>query len=79
MKYALIGCGRISVNHIKAALNNNLEIIAVCDILTHKMDAMLEKFNLKNSSIKRYTDYNEMIKNERPEIVSIATESGHSC
>ena len=53
MKYALIGCGRISVNHIKAALNNNLEIIAVCDILTHKMDAMLEKFNLKNSSIKR--------------------------
>lgn len=76
MKYALIGCGRISVNHIKAALNNNLEIIAVCDILTHKMDAMLEKFNLKNSSIKRYTDYNEMIKNERPEIVSIATESG---
>ena len=22
MKYALIGCGRIAVNHIKAALNN---------------------------------------------------------
>lgn len=29
MKYALIGCGRIATNHIKAALNNNLEIIAV--------------------------------------------------
>ena len=26
MKYALIGCGRIAVNHIKAALNNHLEI-----------------------------------------------------
>ena len=33
MKYALIGCGRISVNHIQAALNNNLEIVGICDFL----------------------------------------------
>lgn len=26
MNYALIGCGRIAVNHIKAALNNKLNI-----------------------------------------------------
>ena len=26
MKYALIGCGRIAVNHMKAALNNELEM-----------------------------------------------------
>ena len=26
MKYALIGCGRVSKNHIKAATLNNLEI-----------------------------------------------------
>ena len=32
MKYALIGCGRIAVNHIKAAKNNNLEIVALCDV-----------------------------------------------
>ena len=32
MKYALIGCGRISTNHIKAAINNKLDIVAVCDI-----------------------------------------------
>ena len=36
MKYALIGCGRIAVNHIKAALNNELSIVAVCDILPKK-------------------------------------------
>ena len=41
MKYALIGCGRIAVNHIKAAINNNLEIVAVCDVLPEKMDAIL--------------------------------------
>ena len=33
MKYALIGCGRIAVNHMKAAINNKLEIVAVCDDL----------------------------------------------
>ncbi len=32
MKYGLIGCGRIAVNHVKAAQNNGLEFVAACDI-----------------------------------------------
>lgn len=32
MKYALIGCGRISPNHIVAAQKNGLEIVAICDL-----------------------------------------------
>ena len=77
MKYALIGCGRIAVNHIKAAVNNKLDIAAVCDTLPEKMDALLEKFDLQSDgSIKRYTDYKEMIEKEKPELASIATESG---
>ncbi len=78
MKYALIGCGRIAVNHMKAALNNKLEIVAVCDVLPEKMEAILEKYDLQNDdSIKRYTDYKEMIEKEQPELASIATESGN--
>lgn len=78
MKYALIGCGRIAVNHMKAALNNKLEIVAVCDVLPEKMEAILEKYDLQNdTSIKRYTDYKEMIEKEQPELASIATESGN--
>lgn len=77
MKYALIGCGRIAINHMKAAINNSLEIVAVCDILLEKMDAILEKYDLnEKSSIKKYTDYKQMIREEKPELVSIATESG---
>lgn len=77
MKYALIGCGRIAVNHIKAALNNELSIVAVCDILPEKMESLLAKYDLQNDkSITRYADYKEMIKAEKPELVSIATESG---
>ena len=60
MKYALIGCGRIAVNHIKAALNNRLEIRAVCDVLPEAMEALLAKYGLeKNAAIHRYTDYKE--------------------
>lgn len=79
MKYALIGCGRISTNHIKAAVNNSskLELSAVCDIVPERMQQLLEKHGLENDdSIKRYTDYKIMIEEIAPELVSIATESG---
>lgn len=78
MKYALIGCGRIATNHMKAAVNNKLEIVAVCDVLPEKMETLLEKHELQNNiSIKRYDDYKQMIVAEKPELVSIATESGN--
>lgn len=78
MKYALIGCGRIATNHMKAATNNDLEIIAVCDIIPEKMEQLLAKHELQNEpDIKRYDDYQKMIEKERPQLVSIATESGN--
>lgn len=77
MKYALIGCGRISTNHIKAAVNNKLEIIAVCDIVPEHMENVLAKHGIEgDTSIKRYTDYRKMVRESKPELVSIATESG---
>ncbi len=77
MKYALIGCGRIAVNHMKAAINNELEIVAVCDVLEEKMEELLAKYGLeKDESIKRYTDYKKMVEELQPELASIATESG---
>lgn len=77
MKYALIGCGRIAINHIIAAVNNKLEIVAVCDPLKDAMESILAKKELnEDDSIHRYTDYKEMLAKEQPELVSIATESG---
>lgn len=75
MKYALIGCGRISPNHIMAAINNNLEFVAICDIDEVCMTDKIKKFSLPES-VKTYTDYKEMLANEKPELVAIATESG---
>lgn len=78
MKYALIGCGRIAVNHVKAVVNNDLEFIAMCDIDDSKFDIMLNKAGSGSfDDTKRYTDYKKMLV-EHPEIelVAIATESG---
>ena len=77
MKYVLIGCGRIAVNHIKAVLNNHLELAAVCDVKPEAMETLLAKHGLeKDTSIRRYTDYREMIEAEQPTLAAIATESG---
>ena len=59
MKYALIGCGRISTNHIAAAKANNLEFVGICDINPQNMHDKILKFEL--DPIHTYTDFKEMI------------------
>ena len=83
LRYALVGCGRISTNHVKAAVNNkdDLEFCAVCDIIPANMENVLSKHGLENDdSIKRFTNYKELVtefeKAGTPlKLVSIATES----
>ena len=78
MKYALIGCGRISTNHVKAVINNKLEFAAACDIVPENIESVLAKNGLENdSTIRRYTDYKQMVEEVQPELVGIATESGN--
>ncbi len=75
MRYALIGCGRISPNHIAAAVNNNLDIVALCDLAQDNIEYILSKLNILKP-ICKYTDYKQMLEKEKPELVAIATESG---
>ncbi len=78
MKYALIGCGRIAVNHVISVVNNNLEFVAACDIVPENIDVLFDKTEYKDrDSVERYTDYKLMI-DEHPELelIAIATSSG---
>lgn len=78
MKYALIGCGRIAINHIKACINNNLELCGLCDIDKEKIQILIDKSEVTDGEqIHKYTNYKEMLEVEKPELVSIATESGY--
>ena len=76
MKYALIGCGRISPNHIAAALANKLEIVGFCDVDEIAMEDKILKFKLDERITRKFLDYHEMIELLKPELVSICTESG---
>ena len=77
MKYAIIGCGRIATNHIKAVILNNLELVAACDLEPGNIEALLEKHELQDSNIAKYIDYKQMI-DEHPELslIAITTSSG---
>lgn len=75
LNYAIIGCGRISPNHIAAAIENNLNIVALCDTISEKMENMKEQFSLSDD-VKLYTDYLEMLKKESLDLIAICTESG---
>lgn len=74
MNYALIGCGRIAVNHMKAALLNKLNIVAVCDVNPDAMKHLLAAYDLKQA--KCYTDYKTMLAENDIQLAAIATESG---
>ncbi len=74
MKYVLIGCGRISPNHIAAAKSSGLEIAGLCYQNPDMMKDKALAFHLEN--VHQYTDYHEMLEKEKPELAAVATESG---
>lgn len=77
MKYALIGCGMISPNHIKAALANDLEIVALCDLVEDNRNKALELIpEEKRAEVTLYESHLEMLEKEHPDIVAIALGSG---
>jgi len=67
MKIAFIGCGRISKKHTEAIKKNNLKLVAVCDIDLNRA---------KRFGVPYYKNYQEMLKKESIDIVSILTPSG---
>ncbi|MEH7504652.1 Gfo/Idh/MocA family oxidoreductase [Neobacillus drentensis] len=81
LKFAILGCGRISYKHVEALINNNdeAELVALCDITEEKSIQRKEQYDseISNSDVKIYTDYIEMLKNEDIDVVTIATESGY--
>lgn len=74
MNYGLIGCGKISENHIKAALDNNFNISFISDIKDEKMNELIKKFQLADT--KKYIDYHDFDLDD-VDFVSIATPSGN--
>lgn len=76
MRYALIGCGRISPNHLAAAKANNLDLVAVSDLDQAAAQQRLKDQGYDPNEIPFYLDYKELLEKEKPEMVAICTDSG---
>ncbi|MDD4564895.1 MAG: Gfo/Idh/MocA family oxidoreductase [Eubacteriales bacterium] len=86
LKFAIIGCGRISYKHVEALVNNFHEaiLVAACDVIKERAEEQSQKYE---KSIRdqygiavvctAYDDYKIMIANEEIDVVTIATESGY--
>ncbi|WP_291270412.1 Gfo/Idh/MocA family oxidoreductase [Geothrix sp.] len=69
---ALVGCGRISKRHVQVVTQlPGLRLVAVCDLIED-----LARETSQPLGIPYYTDALEMVTREKPDIVSILTESG---
>jgi predicted dehydrogenase len=71
IRIGVVGCGGIAtVCHMPAyAKMDNVEIVALCDIIPEKAEKLAEKYGVK----KTYTDYKEMIAKEELDAVDICT------
>lgn len=81
LKFAILGCGRISARHVEALINNkeNTELVAVYDIIE---ELAIDKKNqyeskIEGSDVKVYTDYNKFLNDKNIDVVTIASISGY--
>jgi len=77
---ALVGCGRISFKHIEGFFDNakKLKLTAVCDPMKKRAEEKGSEYQKKiiDANVAVYEDYREMLAKQKPDIVTIATESG---
>ena len=70
INFAIIGCGRIAQRHAEH-INNNGVLVAVCDIVLSKADALATKYNAK-----AYQSIDDLLKNEEVDLVAICSPNG---
>jgi len=83
LKFAILGCGRISYKHVQGLYENKEEavLVATCDVVEDraiaKKEEYLEVMKDEFINVSVYTDYKKMLDNEDIDVVTIATESGY--
>ena len=73
LRVGLVGCGRISKNHFDSIfqLQNDLELISVCDVDADTLKAETSKHNVKG-----YKDLRDMLSSETLDLLVLCTPSG---
>lgn len=80
LRFAIIGCGRISYKHVEALSNNidDCELVAVADPITEKTVIRANEYKEQTGlEVVTYEDYKKMLDEIELDAVIIATESGY--
>ena len=79
IKIAIVGCGRISKNHIKsiALLNNLCKLVAICDLNEDNLDKAYslskELFKEKDlNDLEKFRDYSKLIESSKNNHIKIS-------
>ncbi|HEX9369739.1 MAG TPA: Gfo/Idh/MocA family oxidoreductase, partial [Roseiflexaceae bacterium] len=69
-RIALLGCRSRGTSQAKAITQHpRTELVAICDLLPERLETVGEKFGVK----ARYSDFEQMIREQQPDIVNIPT------
>lgn len=73
IRFALLGCGRISQKHLDAVceLKSDIDLVAVCDQDKNQAKNVAQKYQCQF-----YTDYQALLANEKLDLIAICTPSG---
>ena len=76
IKVAIIGCGRISVNHFNSIKehNENLQLVSICDTDLEVLEKHKKKYKVNG-----YQNLEELLVNELVDLVVLCTPSGLHC
>lgn len=85
LSVSLIGCGRVSVKHIRAImkLSDRFQLCALVDADTNAPQRLLSECGITHAKMDKlfpdlhiYSNYEDMLIHEKPDIVSITVPSG---
>lgn len=81
LRFAILGCGRISARHVQALINNQdeAELVGVYDTIEELAIDKKKQYEsiVEGSNVKVYADYKELLNDENIDVVTIATISGY--
>jgi predicted dehydrogenase len=69
-RVALLGCRSRGASQAKAVIQHpRMELVAICDLLPERLNALGDRFGVA----ARYQDFQQMLREQEPDIVNIAT------
>ena len=73
IRFAVVGCGRISKNHFEALVRHheNAELVGVCDVDTVALTSVVER-----TGVPGFDDLDDLLDRTEADIVVLATPSG---